>query len=70
MPLILIGLDDTDNLTSPGTGQVARGLWSQCLARGHHPTTVTRHQFLVDPRIAYTTHNSGACVTLETTAPA
>jgi hypothetical protein len=62
---ILIGLDDTDNLESRGTGYLARCLAAECECRGFRPLGVTRHQFLVDPRIPYTSHNSGACVAVE-----
>lgn len=65
MATILIGLDDTDNETSRGTGYLARCLSEACAERGMRPTGVTRHQFLVDPRIPYTSHNSGACVAVE-----
>ncbi len=64
MTTILIGIDDTDNHTSKGTGYLARQLVSQCQARGMQSLGVTRHQFLVDPRIPYTSHNSGACLAL------
>jgi len=62
MVLILIGIDDTDNNASPGTGRLARLLSGECEKRGMQPLGVTRHQFLVDPAIPYTSHNSGACV--------
>jgi hypothetical protein len=62
MATILIGLDDTDNETSPGTGWMARQLAKECVARGLEPVGITRHQFPQDPRIAYTSHNSGACL--------
>ena len=59
----LIGIDDTDNLDSRGTGHRAR-----CLLRAladaalATPLGVTRHQLLVDDRIPYTSHNSSACL--------
>jgi hypothetical protein len=62
---ILIGLDDTDNLESRGTGHRAR-----CMARGLEQagiagvTAVTRHQLLVNDAIPYTSHNSSACVSV------
>ena len=62
---ILIGLDDTDNLTSRGTGYRAR-----CLARALDQAglaavnSVTRHQLLVDDAIPYTSHNSSACISV------
>ncbi|MGB2986849.1 MAG: hypothetical protein WBE26_13335 [Phycisphaerae bacterium] len=62
MPTILIGIDDTDNESSRGTGHLARQLYKECEKRGLQPFGVTRHQFLLDPRIPYTSHNSGACV--------
>jgi len=66
MPTILIGIDDTDNLTSPGTGRIARDLCAIITDKGHHSLGVTRHQFLVDDAIPYTSHNSGACIAIET----
>jgi hypothetical protein len=69
MPTVLIGLDDTDNDTSPGTGQLARRLMTELVQRGAKPLGITRHQFLVDDRIPYTSHNSGACVAIEWSAP-
>ena len=66
MTTVLIGIDDTDNDTSRGTGWLARQLLAECVRRGHRPVGVTRQQFLLDPRIPYTTHNSGACVSVRT----
>ena len=59
---ILICIDDTDNLESPGTGQLAQKLadaiddkrWGQC-------SRVTRHQLFVHEKIPYTSHNSAMC---------
>ncbi|HUB24862.1 MAG TPA: hypothetical protein VL992_05480 [Tepidisphaeraceae bacterium] len=65
MEAILIGIDDTDNDTSPGTGRVARRLGEELARRGARLTGITRHQFLKDPRIPYTSHNSGACLAIE-----
>lgn len=65
MRTVLIGLDDTDNATSRGTGYLARQLSAACEATGMRPLGVTRHQFPLDPRIPYTSHNSGACVAVE-----
>ena len=60
---LLIGIDDTDNLETRGTGfrarQLASGLQASALATTHG---ITRHQLLVDPRIPYTSHNSSACL--------
>ena len=62
---ILIGIDDTDNPTSPGTGRLARDLCLELVKRGMKSLGVTRHQFLVDSAIPYTSHNSGACIAVE-----
>jgi hypothetical protein len=61
---VTIGIDDTDNLTSRGTGFMAR----QLLAHLHEseiliPEIILRHQLLVDDRIPYTSHNSSASIT-------
>jgi hypothetical protein len=64
---LLIGVDDTDNLESRGTGYRVRQLMSWLdeneLAI---PKGITRHQLLVDPQIPYTSHNSSACMAVET----
>ena len=60
---ILIGIDDTDNLESRGTGWRARQLGKAIEAAGLGTVEgITRHQLLVDPRIPYTSHNSSACL--------
>ncbi len=63
---IYIGIDDTDNLTSRGTGSRARELIElleeKNLAEG---LAVTRHQLLVDDRVPYTSHNSSACLAVK-----
>jgi hypothetical protein len=69
MPIVLIGIDDTDNDTSPGTGQLARRLARELEQHGAKLHGITRHQFLLDDRIAYSTHNSGACLALEWIKP-
>jgi hypothetical protein len=61
---IYIGLDDTDNADSRGTGHLARQLAASLAEAGlAEPTGVTRHQLLVCPLIPYTSHNSAACIT-------
>ena len=65
MRTILIGIDDTDNLTSPGTGRLARDLCAELVRKGFKSLGVTRHQFLFDRAIPYTSHNSGACIAVE-----
>ena len=66
----LLGIDDTDNLESRGTGhrvrQLAERLTENKLAQ---PQGITRHQLLVDPQIPYTSHNSSACLSIEADNP-
>ena len=59
----LLGIDDTDNLESRGTGHRVRELadWLKS-TQLVEPLGITRHQLLVDPRIPYTSHNSSACL--------
>ncbi|BCO33927.1 hypothetical protein BMW24_022130 [Mycobacterium heckeshornense] len=60
---LLIGIDDTDNLRSPGTGRRARALLCELATAGlGTPAGATRHQLLLDDQIPYTTHNSSACL--------
>lgn len=65
MARILIGVDDTDNDSSPGTGQLARRLAAELEQQGGIALGTTRHQFLVDPRIRYTGHNRGICIAMD-----
>jgi hypothetical protein len=64
---LLIGIDDTDNLESRGTGFRARQL-ANWLAENELaiPNGITRHQLFVDPQIPYTSHNSSACMVVRT----
>jgi hypothetical protein len=65
---LLIGIDDTDNLESRGTGYHARSIgaamaengWGQC-------RVITRHQLLFSPLVPFTSHNSAACIKVQTT---
>jgi hypothetical protein len=59
---ILLCIDDTDNLESRGTGELAGILAEEIEKRGWGLTRfVTRHQLLVHPDIPYTSHNSSMC---------
>jgi hypothetical protein len=63
---LYIGIDDTDNLESRGTGFHARALCSAINA--HRLGTcrfVTRHQLLISPLVPFTSHNSAACLVVE-----
>ncbi len=60
---VLIGIDDTDNKVSRGTGfnsrQLAAAIELNNLGKVHG---ITRHQLFVHPDIPYTSQNSSACL--------
>jgi hypothetical protein len=59
----LIGIDDTDNLESRGTGFRARCMGAELAAENLASINgVSRHQLLVHPDIPYTSHNSSLCL--------
>ncbi len=63
---ILIGVDDTDNLESRGTGFYSREMGRLLTEKGLGKLiNVSRHQLLFDRRIPYTSHNSSACLEVE-----
>lgn len=62
--MYFVGLDDTDNLESRGTGHLARQIAAD-LAADYHVTGVMRHQLLLDPRVPCTRNNSCASIGLE-----
>lgn len=59
---VLVCIDDTDNLESRGTGElaslIAKAIEEKEWGKSHR---VTRHQLLVHPDIPYTSHNSCMC---------
>ncbi len=61
--MLYIGLDDTDNLQSRGTGRLAREIGTH-LAPGFGLLGVVRHQLLKDPRVPFTKNNSSATILL------
>jgi hypothetical protein len=62
----LIGIDDTDNLESRGTGFRARQLGARLGEAGFGRLRgITRHQLYVHSSIPYTSHNSSACLDVE-----
>ena len=66
---IFIGIDDTDNLDTRGTGFQARSLGFSLISAGLFDLkSITRHQLLVDKRIPFTSHNSSACLAGEALA--
>jgi len=61
-----IGIDDTDNLESRGTGFRARQLGTMLEEAGIAKLVcITRHQLYVHKDIPFTSHNSSACLLME-----
>jgi phage tail protein X len=59
---ILVSIDDTDDAESKGTGEIAEIIAAELADKGlAHVGRVTRHQLLIHPDIAYTSHNSSMC---------
>lgn len=67
----LICIDDTDDIGTKGTGEIAEEIASllqqEPLKMAEHKghCMVTRHQLYVHPDIPYTSHNSAMCFQLE-----
>jgi hypothetical protein len=64
--MIYLSIDDTDSLSSRGTGKLARAI-ADTLAKDYPVYGVTRHQFFVHPDIPFTSHNSNAVIHVEAT---
>jgi len=63
---ILVCIDDTDNIESRGTGELAEMIRRSMEEKGWGKTQhVTRHQLLLHPDIPYTSHNSSMCFQAE-----
>jgi len=60
----IIGIDDTDNLESRGTGHLARTI-SGALEQDFHIQGIIRHQLLEDERVPKTAKNSSAAILLD-----
>ena len=62
--MIYLSIDDTDSLSSRGTGKLARAI-ADALAKDYPVHGVTRHQFFVHKDIPFTSHNSNAVIHVE-----
>ncbi len=62
---IYIGIDDTGNSESVGTGKFARIIAGQ-ISKKYPVYGVTRHQFYVHPDINFSLHNFGAVIHVDT----
>ncbi len=59
---VFVGIDDTDNLESIGTGHLAARIASDLEQyRWGRSSFITRHQLYVHPDVPYTAHNSAMC---------
>lgn len=59
---IFLCIDDTDNIESRGTGELAAIIASSIEEKGWGKCAfITRHQLFVHPDVPYTSHNSSMC---------
>jgi len=64
----LIGIDDTDNKNSRGTGFKSRQLGKDIIDHEiGEVLSISRHQLFVNDQIAYTSQNSSACLMVKST---
>jgi len=64
---LLIGIDDTDNPTSKGTGFLTRKLGKQIEKSNLGKVlNITRHQLFLSKKINYTNRNNSACIEVAT----
>jgi tRNA(Ile2) C34 agmatinyltransferase TiaS len=61
---LYISIDDTDTISSRGTGRLARSI-AGSLSESGYTVSVSRHQLYVHPDIPYTSHNSCAVIHLD-----
>ena len=59
---VLICIDDTDQLNTPGTGHLVEDFCHELAERGWaNCSAISRHQLFVHEDIPYTSHNSAMC---------
>jgi hypothetical protein len=65
---IFISVDDTDNIESPGSGQLSANLAQSLLEKNlvARYSNISRHQLYLHPSIPYTSGNSSMCFTADT----
>lgn len=59
---ILVGIDDTDNKETRGTGFRSRQLAGLFVQENYQVLDILRHQLFVHPDIPFTSQNSSACL--------
>ena len=67
----LVCIDDTDDICTKGTGEIAEEIAVKLAASAENKNSsttrlVTRHQLYVHPDIPYTSHNSSMCFQIDT----
>jgi hypothetical protein len=61
--VIIVGIDDTDIIDSPGTNQLARLILKK-IGSGARGAVIIRHQLFFDSRVPYTSKNGSASIQL------
>ncbi len=61
--MIIVGIDDTDVIDSPGTNQLARAILKK-IGSAARDAIIIRHQLFFDPRVPYTSKNGSASIQL------
>ncbi len=61
--MILVGIDDTDIVGTPGTNQLARLILKR-IGGFARDSVICRHQLFFDPRVPYTSKNGSASIQL------
>lgn len=61
--MIIVGIDDTDIIDSPGTNQLARAILKR-IGSFARDAVICRHQLFFDSRVPYTSKNGSASIQL------
>jgi hypothetical protein len=61
--VVIVGIDDTDIIGTPGTNQLARAILKQ-IGEAARDAIICRHQLFFDPRVPYTSKNGSASIQL------
>lgn len=61
--MVIVGIDDTDIVGTPGTNQLARAILKK-IGEAARDAIICRHQLFFDPRVPYTSKNGSASIQL------
>jgi hypothetical protein len=67
--MVIVGIDDTDIIGTPGTNQLARAILKG-IGSASRDAIIIRHQLFFDPRVPYTSKNGSASIQLPHVAAA